>query len=493
MSEAICWMTGTQMAAAIRGGQLSPVEATAALWRRIHRLNPRLNAYVTLLEERSLAQAAERADEATKGQWRGPLHGVPVAIKDLGDPLAGVRNTFGSRLFADFVPEQSATYVERLEAAGAVILGKTNTPEFGHKGATDNLLFGPTRNPFDLDKNAGGSSGGAAAAMAAGLAPLAQGSDAGGSIRIPAACCGVYGFKASYGRVAAATRPDAFFSHTPFIHSGPLTRTVADAALMLEVICGPHPRDPMSLPADGVEYAAACGRSIEGWRIAYAPRLDVFPVEKAVAKVAEEAVKTFEEAGARVEEVKLGIGRPQAEWSDLWLAQMAGLYAAMAASFKEIGIDMLGRRDEISPEFAALIERGMAMSAVEYKRLDEKRGEFFDAFQNVFEDYDLLVSPTLAVAGFDNAEDGNTLGPDQVEGEAVDPTIGWCLTYPVNFSGHPAASVPAGRTAEGLPVGLQLIGRRFADADVLAASAALERLRPWAAAYNELDLHLEEK
>ena len=283
MSDELCWMTAAELGTRIAAGELSPVEATEALWRRIHRLNPGLNAYVTLLEERSLQRARRAEEEIAAGGALGPLHGVPVAIKDLGDPLAGVRNTFGSRLFADFVPEQSATYVERLEEAGAVVLGKTNTPEFGHKGVTDNLLFGPTRNPFDPSKNAGGSSGGASAAVAAGLAPLAQGSDAGGSIRIPAAWCGVYGFKASYGRVASAARPDAFFTHTPFIHSGPLSRTVEDTALMLEVMCGPHPRDPLSLPDDGVRYREALRRPIDGWRVAYSPALDVFPVEAGVA------------------------------------------------------------------------------------------------------------------------------------------------------------------------------------------------------------------
>jgi aspartyl-tRNA(Asn)/glutamyl-tRNA(Gln) amidotransferase subunit A len=483
MSEEIAWMSATQMARRITSGELSPVEVVEALWQVIHKRNPEINAYVTLLEERSLQRALQAQEELARGQVRGPLHGVPVAIKDLGDPLAGVRNTFGSRLFADFVPEQSATYVDRLEAAGAVILGKTNTPEFGHKGVTDNLLFGPTRNPFDLDKNAGGSSGGAAAAVAAGMAPLAQGSDAGGSIRIPASWCGVYGFKASYGRVAAAARPDAFFTHTPFIHSGPLSRSVEDTALMLQVISGPHQRDPLSLPDDGVQYVGALGRSIAGWRIAYSPALDVFPVEPEVAAVAGEAVQAFAIAGANVEEVELGLKRPQEEWSDLWLAQMAALYAAMADSFKEVGIDMLARRDELSPEFAALIERGMAMSAVEYKRLDEKRTEMYDAVQDIFDDYDLLVCPTLAAVAGDNAPNGLTLGPDRVNGVAVDPTIGWCLTYPFNFTGHPAASLPAGLSPAGLPVGLQVVGRRFADDAVLAASAAFERVRPWAWMY----------
>src|SRR5918998_257292 len=212
-----------------------------------------------------------------------------------------------------------ATYVERLERAGAIVLGKTNTPEFGHRAITDNLLFGPTSTPFALGKNAGGSSGGSAAAVADGLAPIAQGSDGGGSIRIPASFCGVYGFKATFGRVASATRPDAFLSHTPFTNSGPLSRTVEDAALMLSVMAGPHSRDPFSVPDDGTDYQGATRRPVSGLKIAYSADLDIFPVEERVLFVVGEAVRAFEEAGARVEEARIGLKRSQKELCDLWL------------------------------------------------------------------------------------------------------------------------------------------------------------------------------
>ena len=299
-SEDLCFMPAVELAERIREGEISPREVVEAFLRRIDERNPALNAYVTLLPERARERAARAEAALGSGEPLGPLHGVPIAIKDLVDSLAGVRNTFGCRVFADFVPEETATYVERLEAAGAIILGKTNTPEFGHKGLTDNLLFGPTHTPFAPGKNAGGSSGGSAAALADGLAALAQGSDAGGSIRIPAAWCGVYGLKASFGRVPAVSRPDGFVSHTPFLHAGPMARTVRDAALMLNVMAGVHPGDPFSLPDEGVDYLAATGGPVPR-RVAFSPDLDVFPVDPEVAAVVQQAALAFQEAGAVVE------------------------------------------------------------------------------------------------------------------------------------------------------------------------------------------------
>ena len=464
MSGELCFTPAAELASRIRRRDLSPVEVVEAFLGRIEDRNGGLGAYVTVIgdEAREAARKAERAVMA--GDLLGPLHGVPVAIKDLFDYKRGIRNTFGSKPLAGYVPSQDATYVERLEGAGAVILGKTNTPEFGHKGATDNLLFGPTSTPF------------------------AQGTDAGGSIRIPASFCGVYGFKASFGRVPSATRPDAFLSHTPFSHSGPLSRTVEDAALMLGAMAGPHPRDPFCLPDEGADYVAATRRSVEGMRVAYSPNFGVFPVEERVLSVVDEAVRAIEEAGARVEEASVGFARDQRELCELWLREVGVRSAEIVSNLKDAGVaDLLGEhRGDLTPEFAALLERGHAMGAVEYRKDEVVRTEVFDAIQDLFDGYDLLVTPTLAVPPFDNADDGNTLGPSEVNGEEVDPLLGWCLTYPINFTGHPAASVPAGFTEDGLPVGIQVVGRRFDDGAVLAASAAFERVRPWHDSYDVL-------
>jgi amidase/aspartyl-tRNA(Asn)/glutamyl-tRNA(Gln) amidotransferase subunit A len=257
---------------------------------------------------------------------------------------------------------------------------------------------------------------------------------------------------------------------------------------MLGVMAGPHPRDPFSLPDEGADYLAATHHSVSSLRIAYSPNFNVFPVEERVAAIVGEAVRAFEETGARVEEASIGLKRSHKELCNLWMREVGVRSAAIAASLKNAGVvDLLGEhREELMPQFAELLETGRNMNAVEYKLDDVARTEVFDALQNVFDAYDLLVTPTLAIPPFNNAEDCNTLGPSQVDGEEVDPLLGWCLTHLINYTGHPAASIPAGFTDDGLPVGLQLIGRRFADETVLAASAAFERLRPWHDAYAAL-------
>lgn len=478
--------SATDLAARVRRGDLSPVEVVDAFLERIDRRNDETTAYVTVAEEeaREAAREVERAVE--RGERVGPLAGVPVALKDLDGLKEGVRQTYGSVLFADNVAERDATFVKRLENAGAIVLGITNTPEFGHKGTTDNPLFGPTRNPFDLGRNAGGSSGGSAAALADGLTTLAHGGDAGGSLRIPAAWSGVYAIKPTYRRVASADRPNAFGTmHGHYIHHGPMARTVEDAALMLDVMAGPHPRDPTSLPDDGTDYRGATERSIEGFEVAYTPDFGTFPVEERVLTVVEDALGAFEQAGATVAEVDADLGRPHDELTDVWRTSVAASFAAMDESFeRDHGTDLLEvHGDGLTDELVELIEEGRDVSAAEYLNLQTVQTEVFDAIEDVFEEYDLLVSPTLACQPVENADEGSTLGPAEIDGEPVDPLIGWCLTHPFNFTGHPAASVPAGFADGGLSVGLQIVGPRFAEEAILAASAAFERVRPWADAY----------
>jgi amidase/aspartyl-tRNA(Asn)/glutamyl-tRNA(Gln) amidotransferase subunit A len=484
LAQELAFAAATELVERIRLRDLSPVEVVDAFLERIEDRNPDINAYVLVLSEEARHSAREAVKALMSGQRLGSLHGLPIAIKDLFDFKAGVPNTFGCLPFQNWVPTTSATYVSRLESAGAIVLGKTNTPEFGHRGITDNYLFGPTSTPFRIGKNAGGSSGGSAAAVAAGLAPLAQGSDGGGSIRIPAAWCGVYGIKPSFGRVAAVARPDGFSLAVPFAQAGPIARSVADAALMLGVMAGPDDRDPYSLPADGADYLAATRRGAEGLRVAWTPDFGVFPVEPEVARVTREAVRTFEEVGAHVDEVAVGFKHSQDELCAAWIRQSAVRAAESAAGFKAAGIDLSGaHRAQISPQFATMLDLGAAETALHYRLDDVVRTQVLDAVQDVLDRYDLLVSPTLAALPVDNAGDGNTLGPTEIEGERVDPLLGWCLTYVYNFTGHPAASLPAGLSESGLPVGLQVAGRRFADETVLAASGAYEAARPWTGLY----------
>ncbi len=483
--DELAYASAHELAARIRRRDLSPVEVIEAFIARIEARNPSLNAlvYLGFDDARRAARAAE--DAVMRGAELGPLHGVPTAIKDLFDFKPGWPASLGGiRALKNNIVNAYCAYAERMERGGAILLGKTNSSLMGFRGTCDNYLFGPTRNPFDRSKNAGGSSGGSAAAVADGLLPLAEGTDAGGSIRIPASWCGVYGYKASFGRVPFLVGPDAFGNDSPFLFEGPITRTVEDAALALNVLAGYDPRDPFSLNEPAVDFTAATRRSIRGLRIAYSPDFDVFPVDGRVAAVVSRAVRAFEEAGAHVEEVKLGITRPHLAYSDVWnrLYMLLNLHAF--EDFKRKGMDLLkDHRDDFPPEYLYWVEEGRRMSALDYYRDQDVRTEVYHAIQGVLNDYDLLITPTTACLPVDNAADGNTVGPSLINGQKVDPLIGWCLTYFVNFSGHPAASIPAGFAEEGLPVGMQIIGRRNADVDVLAASAAFERLRPWREGY----------
>lgn len=486
MSQNLPLMSATEMARRIRRGELSPVDVVDTFLDRIEN-HDEVNAFTATRPDEARAEAQQAEQAVESGEDLGPLHGVPVALKDLFGFKAGLTNTFGSAPLEDFVPDYSAIVTERLEAAGAIVLGTTNVPEFGHKGLTDNEIFGPTSTPFDLDRNAGGSSGGATAAVGSGLVPIAQGADGGGSIRIPSSFSGVYGIKPSFGRVPLRSRPDAFMMHTPFIHHGPHARTVEDAALMLDVIAGPHPEDPFSLPPADESYVAATRRSIDGFDVAYSPRFGDFPVDDRVREVVDDAVREFEVAGATVDEVDIEFNTSHDEITDRWMRQIGVFYAEMAANFADGGlIDLLDNREELAPEFAALLDRGNDLGAVEFKQDDVARSDIFQTVQSILGDYDLLVTPTLAVPPIENATDGTTLGPTQINGEEVDPSLGFCLTHPVNDTGHPAASIPAGFTDDDLPIGMQIIGRRFDDASVLAASGTFERIKPWQHKYEEV-------
>jgi len=484
LSDELAYLDAAEIAARMRQRQLSPVDVVAAFITRIEARNPTLNAFVYRGFEEARAKAKDAEMALTDGRPLGPLHGVPVAIKDLFDFKPGWISTFGGiRAMRNYTANFYCAFAERIEQAGAIILGKTNSPIMGFRGTCDNYLFGPTRNPFNTKKNSGGSSGGSSAAVADGLLPLAEGTDGGGSIRIPASCCNVYGYKASFGRVPCIIRPNAFGADTPFIFEGPITRSVEDAAIALDALSGYHAADPYSLD-QATDFKAATRQSIRGWKIAYSPNLDVFPVDTRVADVVGKAVRMFEQAGAHVEEIKVGIKRPQKELSDLWCRLIMPLNLQTLEGFRDSGIDVLkDHRDDLPPEYLYWVEQGLKMSALDFFRDQALRSEIYDTFQAVFDRYQLLLTPTLACLPVDNAADGNTKGPDRINGDAVDPLIGWCLTYPVNFTGHPAASIPAGMTSDNLPVGMQIIGRRYADADVLAASAAFERLRPWREAY----------
>jgi amidase/aspartyl-tRNA(Asn)/glutamyl-tRNA(Gln) amidotransferase subunit A len=485
-SDELAYTSAAELARRIRSRDLSPVDVVNTFIRRIEARNPSLNALVYLGFDDARARAKESERAVMAGEELGALHGVPTAIKDLFDFKPGWPSTLGGiRALKNNIANSYCAFAERMEGrGGAILLGKTNSSLMGFRGTCDNYLFGPTRNPFNLAKNSGGSSGGSAAAVADGLLPLAEGTDAGGSIRIPSAWCGTYGYKASFGRVPFLVSPNAFGNvDSPFLFEGPITRTVEDAALALNVLAGYDPRDPFTLNDPATDFTAATRRSIRGMRIAYSPNFDVFPIDHRVAEVVGRAVRVFEEAGARVEEVKVGITRTQKELSDVWSRIYMLINLHSLENMTQAGMDLLkDHRSDFPPEYLYWVEVGQRMTALDFFRDQAVRAEIYNAVQGVLNTYDMLITPTLADMPVDNTSDGNTAGPRVINGEEVDPLIGWCLTYFLNFTGHPAASIPAG-LSEGLPVGMQIIGRRYADTDVLAASAAFERLRPWMESY----------
>ena len=475
----VAYRSAVELVGAVASREVSPVEVMEATLRRVDEREPSLNAIVHKGFDEAMDSARSAEQALGKGESPGPLTGVPVVMKDLFDFKPGWPATFGGiPAMADFSVDGYCVWAERMEAAGAIIIGKGNSPALGFRGTCDNYLFGPSRNPFDTRLNSGGSSGGSAAVVADGLVPIAEGTDGGGSIRIPASWCGLVGYQPSAGRVPVMVRPNAFSGVSPFIYEGPITRNVADAALAMSVLAGPHPGDPFCL-LDKPDFASSLEGGIDGWRIAYSPDLGVYPVQSDVAAVVEEAVRAFEDAGAEVVEVDIDIDLDQRALSDLWCRLILPLSLDAFANLAEGGLDILGEhRADLPPEFLYWADYVAQMSVMEYFDDNSRRTQIFDALQAIMADYELLVSPTLACLPAENLTNGETRGPTVIEGVEVDPVIGWCMTYFTNFTGQPAVSLPAGLSS-GLPVGMQVIGRRGADLDVFRAAAAFERIRPW--------------
>ena len=464
----LCFTPAVELTELIRRRAVSPVEVTRAVLGRIEQLNGRLGAYVVIHAERALEEARRAEQGVMAGQPLGGLHGLPLSIKD-NFWTAGDRTTFGSRLLADFVPTEDAPSVARLRAAGALFVGRTNLPEFAWRGSTDNPLFGESRNPWDLTRTPGGSTGGGAAAVAAGLGPLALGSDGAGSIRIPASFCGLVGLKPSFGRVPLYPAPGG---HELVAHVCPLARTVRDVALLMNAIAHYDRRDPFALPDDGVDYLAACDQPLvrprggSPVRVAWSADLGFAPVERETREIAAAAARAFGEMGLDVEEASPDLGDPSMILRTLYGGAQAGAHAARPPEQKA----------QMDPELVAYAEASAALGLVDYFRAVVARQAMVDALRRFFERYDLLLTPTLGLTAFPLG----LVGPREVAGREV-THLGWTLCYPFNYSGQPAISIPAGWTASGLPVGLQIVGRRLEDELVLRAAAAFETLRPWAA------------
>lgn len=453
----------TEITALLARRELSPVELMQATLDRIDAVNGKLNAFVAMRDRAALLAEASQAEARIQRREARPLEGVPLGVKDLED-AAGLVTTHGSRVFKDNLVSRDSLQVERLRAAGAIVVGKTNAPEFGATAITKNLLFDEARNPWNLERTPGGSSGGSSAAIAGSMIPLATASDGGGSVRIPASFTGCFGLKTSYGRIPHG--PDEFWVMDDTAGHGPLTRSVEDAALHLDLTVGAHPLDPNSLPHPGLSYREVLPRLPDGLRVGYAADLGYAVVQSDVADAVGEAVHVFEQLGHHVEFVRGGPPEPGRDWGLMGVFQLLG----------QLDEFLPDREHEFGRGLIANVKLGVQMTPERFATYRRRREELNRWCAESFDHFDLLVTPTVPY------DPPAARGPllSEVEGKRQpDANVG-SFTMPFNLSWHPAATVRCGFSRAGLPVGLQIVGPRHRDDLVLQAAYAFEQARPWA-------------
>ena len=458
MTNDIARKDTAELAGLIARRQVSPVEIAEACLRRIEALNPKLNAFLTVCGDEAMASAREA--EATVGPDAPPLHGIPVAVKDL-EATRGIRTTFGSLVFKDRVPDEDSIIVERLKKAGAIVLGKTNTPEFGESTSTENRLGDHCRNPWDTSRTSGGSSGGSGAALAAYMCPLATGSDGGGSIRIPASFCGVYGIKPTHGRVPTEDNGWALFSD-----SGPMSRSVRDAALMLNLVSGYDSRDSLAIRSTPPDFLEALDGDVRGLKIAWSSDLGYGVVDAETLSVARETAELFEGMGCTLEDATPESGVPFEIFGQIVIVE----------DYVGSGTLLDSHPDELMDYVKSTLEAGKRATGANYAKAMSRLWKFRARMEDFFQEYDLLLTPTTAMPAYLVGQ-----RPTEIMGQQVSKLWGATpFTASFNLTGNPAANVPCGFSSEGLPIGLQIVGRWGDEMTVLRASAALEGARPWA-------------
>lgn len=466
MDSELAYSSATDLLRLISTKQISPVDITELYFNRIEKLDSQLNSYLLLTRDYAM-QSAKKAETAVmKGDELGALHGLPISIKD-SQMTKGFRTTNGSPLLKDRIPERNSAVVDRVLDAGAIMLGKTNVPEFCIPGTCENLLGDHGRNPWNIECTPGGSSGGSAAAVAAYLCSVATGGDGGGSIRIPASFCGIYGIKPTQGRVSGYSGVDGPPAPDMFSQQGPLSRTVRDSALLLQVLAGYDSRVPTSLREEVPDFIAAVDRDVKGLRIAWSSDYGFANVESEVLNVTHKAALAFEDLGCHVEECDLVMERPYDAFGPMFEIEIY-------SSFKHY---MEHHEDQLSSFTKDYIERGAKITAGDYARAIGLLDKLKAQMASFFEKYDLLLSPTLSTPSVPVGE-----FPDKIAGKDAYPHR-WFgfhpFTFPINGIGHPAASIPAGFSSDGMPIGLHIVGRKGDEETVIAASAAFERARPW--------------
>jgi amidase len=454
----LCFKTAVEFVDLVRQRDLRVVDVLAAHLQQIERVNPRVNAICTLQTELAVEQATRMDEALARSEWPGPLCGLPIAIKDLVE-TKGIRTTFGSSIYRDHVPNHDALFVERLKAAGAIVIGKTNTPEFGAGSHTFNRVFGVTRNPYDLDRSSGGSSGGGAAALACGMIPIADGSDLGGSVRNPPSFNNVVGLRPSPGRIPRYPNDQPWDTLSVL---GPMARTVQDAALLLSVMAGPDARDPISITEDPRQFLAPLQRDSTGRRIAWSSDLGQFPVQSAIVNVIENALPQFTELGCIVEEAHPDFSGA----ADIFQVLRAHNFAyGLAKDLKE-------HRELMKDTVIWNIEQGLKLAALEVAQAQAGRAALFHRVRTFLEHYDFLLLPVCQVVPFPVEVEW----VQEINGIEMATYIDWMMSCSlITLTGHPAISVPCGFTADGLPVGLQIVGPYRGEFELLQFAYAFEQ------------------
>jgi amidase len=457
-APSLCFASATALAAMLRKTKLSAREVLEAHLKQIEQVNPKVNAIVTLVADQARAKARLCDDAAARGRFLGPLHGLPVAHKDLAD-TKGIRTTYGSPIFKDHVPTADASMIHRIREAGAVTLGKTNTPEFGAGSQTFNPVFGATKNPHDLTKTCGGSSGGAAVALACGMVPIADGSDMGGSLRNPASFCGIVGFRTSPGRVPRVPNNSAWSSISVV---GPMARSVADCAFFLSAMAGPDERDPLSIHEDGARFARPLQRDFKGVRVAWFKDLGGVPFDRRVREVVDARRKTFESLGCIVEQAEPDFAGADEAFRVLRALNFYQQHAAKAAQHRAL----------IKATVLEEVDRGAKLTAAEITKADTVRSALYQRVAEFFSKYEFFILPVTQVPAFDV----NQPYVSEIDGRKLGNYIDWMRScYYISVLNNPAISVPGGFTSEGSPVGVQIVGRHNDDWGVLQIAHAFEQ------------------
>lgn len=481
-------LSASQIGEAVRTKKISPIEVVEYFKQRIIANNEKINAFVYEAFSYAEKEAVKLQKRIDAGEDVGPFAGVPFALKDFLPSKKGWTHSHGGVECLIKQDPYTARFCEAMERAGGIAIGKTNAPAYGFRGTTDNKMYGPTSTPFNLAYNAGGSSGGSAAAVAGGLVPIAEGGDAGGSIRIPASCCNLFGFKPGVGTVPSVCRPDAWSATHPLCFAGGLTKTVEDAAILLDYMAGYDARDPYSYPTD-ISFKKEFNKPIKDLKIAYTPNFNIFEVDPEVEALVKKCAYRFKELGASVTKVNFKFSHTADEFAEQWCKGITIDCALELNHDKAEGLDYLANHAEDFPEeFIYWKKKCDKLTIEDMYKYNLARTDILDQFEKIFEKYDIIISPVMSCLPILNAKNRNTKGPKKINDKLIEPLIGWTQTFLVNFVGYPAASVPAGLLGDDLPVGMHIIGKRHRDIDVLKAARMFEKLQPWQKNFDKIKL-----